>query len=222
MKVLLSLLLIVMSMHGAISCEPGYWLNGSVCSKCPAGTFSEGGSPGEMVLCWDCGVGKTSDEGSTSEKDCRYCTSKPANSSYTGTACKYTCNKGYYGAKNTTSGSCSTCGKGYWCDNGVRNACGKNMTTATTTASAVSECVCKDGYVLVDGACVAAPKQTLCSADVSTLYAGDYAYPLYNECDSPAIWIGLDNGNCCVNLVQGAANGALNIEYNGTTYHATE
>lgn len=98
------------------------------------------------------------------------------------------------------------------------------MTTSTTNSTSADDCICSPGYEMIDGACVVAtPSQTPCSVGISTLHVGDMlTYTLWEECESPALWFGTENGNCCANLVQGLESGALNINYNDTVYHAAD
>lgn len=53
------------------------------------------------------------------------------------------------GQYQNSSTSCADCGIGYYCPYGSteRKACGKNMTTDTTTASSFEQCRCITGYV---------------------------------------------------------------------------
>lgn len=184
-------------------CEAGY--GGSSCTACSSGYYKSSTGSGACSAC----SGRTKYTSATGKTSC----STVSNGYYT-TGCD--------GSGNACTGQ-SACGTGYYCVNGVQYGCGDYATTNTTTATSADECICMDGYEKqADGTCAEpAPKQTPCSAGVSTLHAGDYTYPLYNECESPALWIGTENGNCCVNLTVGMMSGALNIDYGGTVYHAT-
>lgn len=174
----------------------------------------EGYEIGNDGQCHACGAGKYKDvEGNS------LCMDVPAGKY----GCVFDFRQGYYYASSGAARACE-CYTGYYCAGGSAQPaeCPTGQTTSSDGAKSPSDCKCIDGYEMVDGVCVEPKKQTPCSAGVSVLHAGDYAYPLYNECDTPAIWIGMPAGKCCVNLVRGGGNGALNIDYNGTVYHATE
>lgn len=205
---------------GAVDCPTGYTTAGtgaqsvSECNICMSGYEYKYYDEYDYSVCNECPAGTYKpDDGNA---PCIACTNKPDNSHYATTRntgntrnnCAYTCDDGYYGATNTTSGTCTECGLGYWCSNGTRNTCGDGKTTTTQTATSSADCI-------------DIPKQTTCEYGATKLHAGDLEYSMWNECDSPALWIGLADGNCCVNLSPGTQTNALNIQYNNITYHTT-
>lgn len=101
--------------------------------------------------------------------------------------------------------------------------CGENMLTLSTGSTSKYDCYCDDGYIQVDDMCIIPPVQTACSYGVTRLHVGDNSFPLWNECDGLALWVGLSGGNCCVNLETGTApSGSLVINVDGTRYHTTD
>ena len=126
---------------------------------------------------------------------------------------------GYYSPANAVTRT--ACPKGTYSDTDTAAACKKcpdGYTTPSTGATSINACKCAAGYGWHGDDCL-----PLCDAGATSFHAGGLTFNLYpNEtCDSPAIRIGLAGGTCCVFLEQGAATGAVNIEYDGEIYHTT-
>lgn len=64
----------------------------------------------------------------------------------------------------------------------------------------------------------------LCAAGATTLRTDNLSFNIYSgtSCTTPAIYIGLTGGTCCVNLAPDFATGAINIDYGGATYHTVD
>lgn len=60
-----------------------------------------------------------------------------------------------------------------------------------------------------------------CGAGVTQLKAsGGLNFPLYStRATTPSLCVGYNNTTCYVDLESGSATGAINIHYNGVTYH---
>ena len=61
----------------------------------------------------------------------------------------------------------------------------------------------------------------LCGAGVTQLKtSGGLNFPLYStRATTPSLCVGYNNTTCYVDLESGSATGAININYNGVTYH---
>lgn len=96
-------------------------------------------------------------------------------------------------------------------------------TYSNAGASECTPCPAKTGNnaTTIAGHAGASSCVTLCGAGATKMHAGGYEFNVWpdGKCTSPAINIGLAGGVCCVNLVVGAASGAINVQYGGKTYH---
>ena len=88
-----------------------------------------------------------------------------------------------------------------------------------STSERLCSTICNGGMMHTGTGNCAAP----CSLDRSGLYTSTgLIFPLWDtRTTQPAIYIGLENGVCYVNLAPGVANNAVNVEYNGAIYHTT-
>ena len=99
-----------------------------------------------------------------------------------------------------------------------------------TFVSAVSG-ACPTGYVAhdVDAVCGAGDDvcwlieqlRELCGSGITQLTtSGGLSFPLYStRGTTPSLCIGYNDTTCYVDLEAGVATGAINVNYNGVTYH---
>lgn len=90
---------------------------------------------------------------------------------------------------------------------------------------------CPSGYVAhsvdticgaVDGACwLLEQLRALCSAGATNLKtSGGLSFPLYStRTTTPSLCVQYNDITCYVDLESGTAAGAINVKYNGVTYH---
>lgn len=224
----------------ACPCDVGYFCpEGSAePTKCPNGKTTSSNGAKSAAECNICGRGYGGSsctecsrgyyKSSTGTDACSPCSGRTKYASGTAATSCSTVSTGYYTTGCNGNGDACTgqsvCGTGYYCTGGIQYSCGEHATTNKTNATSINDCICLDGYEKQeDGTCAEpAPKQTVCGVGVSQLRVGDLSYPLWENCESPALWIGTEKGNCCVNLTPGQANGALNINYGGNTYHTVD
>ena len=100
---------------------------------------------------------------------------------------------------------CQPAGIGYYAgaDDRLPVACPAGTSTHTDTATSADDC------------------EPLCGAGATEFHAGDLVFNMWPQgtCTTPALQIGIGEDVCCVNLAPGAATGAVNIQYEGKTYH---
>ncbi|GBF98892.1 hypothetical protein Rsub_11530 [Raphidocelis subcapitata] len=147
------------------ACKPGYYPSATAasgCAECGFGFYCPNGADRNP-----CGAGKTT--ATTTATDAAQCvptctsnTDCPSGVACVGGTCS-ACKPGYYPSATAASG-CAECGFGFYCPNGKdRNPCGAGTTTATTTATAPTECLpscrsdadCPPGVACVGGSCSA-------------------------------------------------------------------
>ena len=132
---------------GAISCNGGYILSGTSCSKCGKGTFTSGGTATQCTSCnggyCQPNAGQTSCTTpctSTSVKSCSKTTCAPTgcNPGYGGSNCSV-CNSGKY-SKNGSLSGCDTCSAGqYSGDSGAKTEC-TSCSAGTYSGAGASSC----------------------------------------------------------------------------------
>ena len=113
-----------------------------------------------------------------------------------------------------TKTNLGVCGTNYDIYN-IHQQCDSNTTDSMCAV------LCSDGLQYTDvGTCA-----TLCELGVTTLNAKKndgtiLTWPVYSTKQiTPSMAVGLNGGVCWVNLLEGAGNDALNVNYNNTTYH---
>ncbi len=63
----------------------------------------------------------------------------------------------------------------------------------------------------------------VCDAGIATLHVGSVSIPLYKSRNTaPSLNIGYNGRVCYGNLAEGTANGKINLNFNGTTYHVID
>ena len=134
----------------------------------------------------------------------------------------YNCRSGYYAADPLGSGNWYTSCQP--CTNKPANSHYTSYSTPSTMYAVENNCpwACDNGYGRTsNNTC-----EQLCTAGVTGLHTSTgLVFNLYaNKQTSPAIHIMPDGTNtiCYTSLAPGAANNAVNVEYNGATYHSID
>ncbi|MBR5153644.1 MAG: hypothetical protein IKW57_02515 [Alphaproteobacteria bacterium] len=199
-------------------CGAGQYLDGTTCVDCPANyPLSDGGDVGAD------GCYKNMVHAGT-QNTCK----KPEHSvSYACGVCTpgFCIYRDYNEITNETcvADACDMptinviCDNGYYTTGGTCVACTNKPANSSYTGSATSNACpwkCNDGYNQTsDNTCV-----QLCDSGITHIHL---QIPLYSVAQtSPAINVSANGTVCYSGLVPGAGAG-LNVDYNGTTYHAT-
>lgn len=169
----------------------------------------------------------------TAGNRCLLCSTKGTN--YTcagGTECpklkEITCQAGQYLAANGTN--CTNCPIGSYCTGGKytlgnsseqgRQSCTNKPNNSSYTGTATTNnCAwsCNNGYgQTYDSKCI-----KTCTAGINKLHAGsNVTVQLYDtKHTTPSIAIQKDGKTCYGNLTTNSSKNALNVQYNGQTYH---
>ena len=208
---------------GQAKCETNNYCVDGVKTACPtAYPYSDAGTSSDGY----CYASKTN---TGSQNAC----SQPANSaSYTcGTCTPGTCNwRDYKSATDTTCtpNDCDkpvasvTCNTGYYTSGVTCPACTNKPDNSAYTGTATSNACpwsCNTGY----GQTSANLCAQICTAGIQQLKSSTgVSIPLYTSAQTThSIVVKTQAGNMCyASLASGAASGAINVNLNGTTYHA--
>jgi len=138
-----------------LTCAPGKYVNGSICTDCEAGTTSVAGATSASA-CTACQPGTYSAAGASS------CTTCPANATCTST--DFTCNPGYTKSGSTcqqvtcapgkyvNGSTCTDCEAGSYSSGGTVTSCTTCGSGFTSPAGSTSQAACTcQRYVTVNG-----------------------------------------------------------------------
>ena len=195
----------------------------SSCSTCPDGYAGSDGTRAANTSCYAACSAKTITGGSTTVVN--------AKEYYNGSAypaCTYNVNcKARYGASGnkTSNPACTLCNSTQYSAGGTAtcadcsNAPEHAYYSGGPFASSACEWLCKAGYVNRTGNQCA----QICTAGFRYLKSSTgVSIPLYTSAQTThSIVVQSQSGAMCyANLAEGAASGAINVNLNGTTYHA--
>jgi hypothetical protein len=127
----------------------------ATCTACPVNTYFSGTGGTNSTVCVPCPNFASSYEGSKVATSC-------------------ICNPGYSGANG---GTCTACGTGVWCLNGVSNTCPNNANSAALS-STLAACLCNAGY-FGDTTVPTLQSATLCQVISSFFLSGLTPHTLY-------------------------------------------
>lgn len=231
----------------SVTANANYYVNGTACSPCSGltggfGTSNANNSGGAGVCYKSCSVACTTQSCASNVESCTNGTDTKTGTQYYGGNCSATsvacpvtvnsCKAGNYkdgnackscptshpgsaGANTGGIGACYVSCGDIKITNGIDKA---DSATVYYSGACTYTRTCDSGYNLTSGNACA----QLCTAGVTTLKLGSgVTVPLYSAKQTTrVIGIGIGNQVCYGSLATGAATGALNVTYDGATYHS--